>query len=331
MGYVRFEEDWKFNDCRVLRLESDLLRIDLFPELGGKIYHWIHKPTDRDFLWQHPRIPPKNMPAGTNYDDNFSGGWDELFPNGAAGQHHDEFYPDHGEYWTVAFDWEVRQARDELTLHLWAEGCVTPTRMERWITLTASSPAVRMKYRLTHLGRHGFDYIWSIHPALAVGPQSELIIPAAKGVIGSPGMGRLAREPLEFAWPRVPGGDGRLFDMSHVPSGADIPDYEMVFLTELREGWYAHLDHATRSGFGLAFDKQFFDTLWLFCTHGGWRGLHTVIPEAATGYPGDLAQAAAKGRCAHLAAGQTVETETAVVVFTDRDGVEHIAGDGTVR
>lgn len=331
MGYVRFEKDWQFNGCRVLRLESDLLRIDLLPELGGKIYHWTHKPADRDFLWQHPRILPKVMPAGTHYDDNFSGGWDELFPNGAAGRHRCESYPDHGEYWTQSFEWDARETRGELTLHLWAEGCVTPTRMERWITLTASSPAVRVKYRLTHLGQHGFDYIWSIHPALAVGPQSEMIIPAGKGIIASPGLGRLAGEPMQFSWPQVPGRDGRLFDMSRVPAGMDVPQYEMVYLTELHEGWYAHLDHSTGCGFGMAFDRQFFNAMWLFCTHGGWRGLHTMIAEPATGYPGDLAGASSGGRCGHLTGGQVVETETVVAVFTNRQRVEHIAADGTVR
>lgn len=331
MGYVRFEKDWKFNDCRVLRLESDVLRIDLLPELGGKIYHWIHKPTDRDFLWQHPRILPKVMPAGTNYDDNFSGGWDELFPNAQAGRHQGEFYPDHGEYWTQPFEWEARQTRSELTLHLWAEGCVTPTRMERWITLTACSPVVRMRYRVTHLGSHGFGYVWSIHPALAVGPWSEVVIPATRGLIASPGHGRLADEPLEFTWPHVPGRDRKTFDMSRIPAGVDVTSYEMVYLTELREGWYAHLDRATGSGFGMAFDKGLFTAVWLFATYGGWRGLHTVIVEPATGYPGDLAEAATKGRFSHLGPGQVLETETAVVVFTGRDRVEHITADGTVR
>lgn len=331
MGYVRFEKDWKLNECSVLRIESDVLRIDVLPELGGKIYHWLHKPTDRDFLWQHPRIMPRIMPSGMNYDDNFSGGWDELFPNGEAGPYNHEMYPDHGEYWTRPFEWEVLQSRTELTLHLWAEGGVTPTRMERWMTLAASSPVVRVKYRLSHLGRHGFDYVWSIHPALSVGPQSEFVIPAGRGVIGSPGLGRLAAEPLEFNWPQVPGRDGKLFDMSRVPARVDVPHFEMVYLTELHEGWYAHLDHATRSGFGLAFDKQLFNTLWLFATYGGWRGLCTVIPEAATGFPGDLATASTSGRCGHLDSGQVVETETAAVVFTGRDRIEHISIDGRVR
>jgi len=37
----------------VLRLESDLLRIDVLPELGGKILHWVYRPLDRDYLWQN--------------------------------------------------------------------------------------------------------------------------------------------------------------------------------------------------------------------------------------------------------------------------------------
>lgn len=87
-----------------------------------------------------------------------------------------------------------------------------------------------MKYRLTHPGGRGFDNVWSIHPALSIGPQLELVIPAA-----------------------------------------------------------------------------------------------------ATGFPCDLATASTGGRCGHLAGGQVVETETAVVVFTGRDRIEHIGKDGTVR
>ena len=330
MGYVRFEKDWRYKGCRVLRLESDLLRIDVLPELGGKIHRFIHKPEDRDWLWQHPRIKPAIMPAGSNYDDNFCGGWDELFPNGAAGQHQGEVYPDHGEYWTKSADWDVHQAGDAITLHLLAEGSVTPTRMERWITLTASSTVVRFRHRLTHLGEHGFDYLWSLHPALAVGPTSELIIPAGRGVIGYPGLGRLAADRAEFDWPHVPGRDGATFDISRTPERTDVPGFEMVYLTELREGWYAHLDHATESGFGLAFDRELFDTAWVFQSHGGWRGLHLAIVEPATGYPEDLAAAAESGRLSHLAAGQVIETETTAVVFAGRDMVEHIGIDGTV-
>jgi len=330
MGSVRFEKDWSYHGCRVLRLESDLLRIDVMPELGGKIYHWIHKPEDRDYLWQHPRIKPAVLPPGTNYDDTFSGGWDELFPSDAPGEHRGEVYPDHGEYWTRCFDWEVEESPQSVTLHLRAEGNVTPTRMERWITVEASSTVVRFRHRITHLGEHGFDYLWKLHPALRVGSSHEILISAGKGLIATPGCGRLSADTLDFVWPRVPGRDGATFDLSKVPATSGVPGYEMVYLTELRDGWCAVLDHATGSGFGLAFDPRIFSTVWLFQSYGGWRGLSLAILEPCTTYPYSLAEAARSGRVAHLAGGEVLETETAAVIFTGRSRVSAIRPDGSV-
>ena len=330
MGYVRFEKDWQYNGCQGLRLENDLLRIELFPELGGKIYHWIHKPEDRDFLWQHPRIKPSVLPSGTDYDDHFAGGWDELFPNCGPGQHAGLSYPDHGEYWTQNFDWNVEQSGNAITLYLSGKGTVTPTRMERWMTLTASSPVVRFKHRLTHLGSNPVDYLWAFHPALAASSTCEILIPAGTGIIAEPGGGRLSADRLDFKWPMVSGRNGHLIDFSKIPTTSGEPGFEMVYLTQLHEGWYGMIDRASRSGFGLAFDQELFNTMWVFQSHGGWRGLHVVIVEPCTGYPYDLAEAARSGHCARLKAGEVIETETTAVVFSGRDAVKHIAIDGTV-
>jgi len=323
MSRVRFESDGQINGCRVLRLESDLLRLDVLPECGGKIYRWLHKPENRDWLWQHPQIRPTVLPPGANFDDNFFGGWDEIFPSDCPCEHAGVTYPDHGEYWTQPCDWRAERTAESLTLYLRAEGNVTPTRMERWITLTAGSAAVRIRYRLSHLGQRAFEYLWKPHPALAVGPSCEIMIPATNGIIATPGCGRLATEPLPFTWPYVPGRDGNLHDFSKVPATADIPDFEMVYLTELREGWWAVFDHSTRSGFGLAFDRRLFNNVWLFQSFGGWRGLHVVILEPCNAYPYDPAEASLSGRIGRLEPGEIVQTGMTATVFT---GVER-AGD----
>lgn len=330
MSSVQFDADWQYNGCRVLRLESDLLRLDILPEAGGRIYHWIDKPLDRDWLWQHPRIKPSILPESTNYDDTFSGGWDELFPNGSLGQHAGEFYPDHGEYWTKRFDWDVQQSLRSVTLHLLAEGSVTPTRMERWITMEAGSRAVQIRYKLSHLGEHPVDYLWSLHPALNVNANCELRVPGSKAINAAPGIGRLAAEPLEFNWPLGPGRDGGWVDLSRIPASSGVPLYDMAYVTELNDGWSGVIDHSQRAGFAIAFDRSLFRCAWVFQTHGGWRGLHTAIIEPCTGYPGDLAEAVAHRHCARLEPGQVLETQVTGVVFANRDSVEHVGLDGNV-
>ncbi len=331
MGDLRYDAGWQYHGVRVVRLENSRLLIDVMPDLGGRIFRWTDKRRDRDWLWRHPRIAPAILPAGSDYDANFSGGWDELFPCCCACSHAGEVYPDHGEYWTRPCAWQVHSKDGELTLHLQAEGTVTPTRMERWITLAAGSPTVRIRYRITHLGRYPFDYLWASHPALAIRPGDRLIIPAGAGRVASPGMGRVSSDAADFTWPMVTGADGRPVDLSRIPEEAGgAPGYEMVYLTELHAGWYALLRPEERCGFGLAFDPGVFRCLWLFQSLGGWRGLHVAVVEPATGYPIDLPEAAANGRCSRLRPGEVLETAVTAVVFDGRDAVGGIAPDGTV-
>ena len=61
-------------------------------------------------------------------------------------------------------------------------------------------------------------------------------------------------------------------------------------------------------GFGLGFDSGVLDSVWVFGTCGGWRGLNTVILEPCTGYLANLPDAIANGSALTLAAGATVAT-----------------------
>lgn len=327
---VCFCSDWSFNGCRVLRLENEVLLVDVLPELGGKIWRFIDKELDRNWLWSHPRTKPFRVPGGTSYDDHFFGGFDELFPNASAVNHAGESYPDHGEYWTRPFEWSVPRDGDAVTLHLSAEGGVTPTRMERWLTLKSGSRTLNLRHRLTNLGHHGFDYLWAFHPAVSVAPGHQLIIPAGAATIAAPGMGRLSAETHAFTWPDAPGRDGEPVNLSIIPADPSIPGYEMVYLTELREGWWAVHDPAARAGFGLAFDRSFFTSIWVFLAHGGWRGLRVAVLEPCTGYPYDLGTAASSGRSSRLEPGQTVEIASAAVAYSGVERISGISPDGAI-
>ena len=154
-----------------------------------------------------------------------------------------------------------------------------------------------------------------------------LCVPRAGGVIGSPGSGRLAAESAEFTWPQVPGRDGRLIDWSTVPT-EPVPGFEMLFLTSLSAGWYALVDQASKTGFALAFDQALFNTLWLFRTHGGWRGQHLVLFEPSTGYPWNLGEAVTSGRARRLEPGQEITTSVVATVVTGEGRVSDVDRDG---
>lgn len=320
MAAVQFDPHWQYNGCRVLRMESDLLRIEVMPEVGGRIWSLYHKAEDREYLWHHPRILPAILPTGTGYDDHFAGGWDDLFPSDSRGEHEAEVFPDHGEYWTTRFDWRLERAGDAATLYLCAEGPVTPTRMERWITLETGSTALRVRHRLTHLGDYAFNYLWKQHPAICVGPTHEILAPGGPGLIAVPGCGRLSADCPDFTWPHAPARDGSTVDLSRVPATTGVPGWEMVYLTAIPAGSCGVFDRATGTGLRFDFDPKLFTNLWIFQSLGGWRGVNNlVVLEPSTTYPYDLNEAARTGHIARLHPGQVVETQVTATVFTQRE------------
>lgn len=101
-SYVRIDDRWRYLGFPVVTLENARIRLDAIPELGAKVFRFVHKASDTDLLWHHPRIEPRAVPVGASYNDHFSGGWHELFPNDAPGRVGEEVYPDHGELWAFA-------------------------------------------------------------------------------------------------------------------------------------------------------------------------------------------------------------------------------------
>jgi hypothetical protein len=102
--------DWSFRGLQALVLDNGLVRVVILPELGGKIWELRDLTTGRQFLWQNPRIQPTKVQFAAGYDDQFFGGWDELFPNDVPEALRGEEFPDHGETWTLAWQWDLAQA-----------------------------------------------------------------------------------------------------------------------------------------------------------------------------------------------------------------------------
>jgi hypothetical protein len=67
-------------------LASDKVRVAVRPDLGGRIDSVIDLATGREWLW-HPAWyngERRQLDVGAAFDANWSGGWDEIFPNDAG-------------------------------------------------------------------------------------------------------------------------------------------------------------------------------------------------------------------------------------------------------
>jgi hypothetical protein len=317
------DTNWQYCGLRVVRIENDWLSIDVLPELGAKIYHFVHKKSGRDLLWHNPRLLPERVPFGASFDDHWSGGWDELLPNdlprpALAG----DILPDHGEFWSQQSEWQIASASPtSVEVRFSLNGRVLPTRFEKTILIAANEPFARIHYSFSNAGPSDFPFLWNIHPAMAISTHTWLDVPAQKGIT-DPWREEQFVGNTTFQWPYAIDRQGREIDLRRVePPEAGTAD--MHYLIEIDEGWYAVTDQAAQVGFALSFPKAVFPHIWLFRTFGGWRGLHTLILEASTGYPYDLEVAARNGTCRILAAHETLDVEVLAIPYA---GVKSVAG-----
>ncbi len=319
MAEVSVNTDWSYRGMRTVALENGSLRVIILPEAGAKIWQITYKPLDAALLWNNPRIAPERQAINTRYDDVWSGGWDELFPNDEAAVIAGEPYPDHGELWTGDWRAEVFGDAEQAGVKLRFTTPVSSILVEKTIVLRRGEARLRFEHRFTNVGGAPFPFLWKLHPALAVTPQHRLDFPPMKVVLEPAFPGTLEGAPLVSDWPHICLGRKRI-DLRCVPP---LEQRQLYFFygTEMRGGWCTLTNSATRLACGLQFDPSVFPCAWLFATYGGWRNYNVAVLEPCTGYPLNFAAMEAAGRQRTLAPGESLSTQ---VLFTVQEGLRSV-------
>jgi galactose mutarotase-like enzyme len=320
----RIDDRWEYNGLRCVTLENEHLRIEVLPELGGKIFRLIDKARDRDVLWKSPRVQPHRVDLHDNFDDHWAGGWDEGFPNGVPLKNrYGDDLPYFGELWSMPWSWRITDnsaSNVELVMELSTP--ITPARWRRTLQL-GSEPLLKISYHVDHTGYMPFDFNWGIHPCLDLTPGLRLDTPALRGEVANEwGGGALGKEGDTYDWPML----GKL-DLRK-PLGPDSASFALHYLTGYKNGWIAATDVASKRGFGLVFDADLFKVIWLWQCYGGWRGYHHVIMEPWTGYPTSLHDAIAGGRARVLNPGELLDTEVVAALYSGVTSVSRLDADG---
>ena len=228
--------NWQYRGLQIIRLENELLSIDVLPELGAKIYNFTHRPSNRNLLWHNPRIPPARQTIGAKFDDVWSGGWDELIPNDiptpVSGN---EMLPDHGEIWSQPSEWQI--SSDRTSVRFVNYGHVLPTVFEKTISLRLGEAHFTVQYRLSNTGKDPIDFLWNIHPAMAISPATRLDVPACRGIVENWGTGHF-EAGSEYDWPIAVNRSHQKVDMTRVlPAESNLADHH--YLPQVSQGWYA--------------------------------------------------------------------------------------------
>ena len=305
----------------VITLENELLRVEILPEAGAKIWQITYRPLESALLWNNSQIAPARHALYTSYDDVWSGGWDELFPNDEEADIAGQRYPDHGELWAAAWDAEPFTSMAEVGVALRLQTPVSSITIEKTILLHEDEAQLHFSHRITNHSATEFPFLWKLHPAMRVTPRHRIDMPALRIVREPAFPGTLAEAPLEFTWPHVTRA-GQTIDLRRVP---DPCERELFFFygTELKDGWCAVTDTSSRLACGLRFDPAVFRSCWLFASYGGWRDYNVAVPEPCTGYPIHFDKMQATGHARKLLPGETLTTD---VLFTVQEGLESVGG-----
>jgi hypothetical protein len=316
------------NGFRATAMENRLLRVVVLPAAGGRIWQITYKPLAQDLLWNNPRLPPAEHAIHTSYDEVWSGGWDELFPNDEAGELFGKSYPDHGELWTGRWDAESFERANEVGMHLRFKTPISNFLVERTLTLRAESRTLEISYLFTNEGRVWFPFLWKLHPAFSVSVNHRLDFPAMTVVREPEFPGTLGGAPLRFPWPYA-AVEGASIDLREVLDGSSRALY-FFYGTEMAAGWCGVTDRVRKLATVLRFDPKVFSSCWMFATYGGWNELNVAVLEPATGYPYQMQPMIAGGHALWLGPGESLET---TVLFSVQEGLVSVGGvdaDGTI-
>jgi galactose mutarotase-like enzyme len=320
--------DWSYRGLRAVVLENRLLRVIILPEAGAKIWQITYKPFDADLLWNNSRIAPARVPGNSRYDDVWSGGWDELFPNDEIALIEGESYPDHGELWTGDWSAEAFSHGDEAGVRLRYVTPISSIEVEKTIRLRPGQARIEFHHRFTNRGRTAFPFLWKLHPAMAVSPQHRIDFPPMKVVLEPAFLGTLTDASGTEDWPMIKTGAGEV-DLRRITPEEGRQLY-FFYGTQMKGNWCALTNAATGLSCGLQFDSEVFPCCWLFATYGGWRSYNVAVLEPCTGYPLNFEALKVAQRQRSLAPGETLETDVRFLVQEGLRSVGSIDASGNM-
>jgi len=165
-------------------VHTGVIELTLIPELGGKINSLRDLRTGREWLWRHPRFEYKRVPHGSIYVAVAdTGGWDECFPSVSQCDYpsapwQGALIQDHGELWSQVAEFKLIENEDSVVLQTRWQGIALPYTFTRTIKLSANSSRIHVDYQVENKSDQPINYVWSIHPLLAIEPGMELLLPS---------------------------------------------------------------------------------------------------------------------------------------------------------
>jgi hypothetical protein len=245
-------------------IENDAIRIEVWPQIGGKVSSIIDKADHYELLFTYPAELPDSPHYDAPYADHWYSGWDECFPAVARSTYPRHPYsgiavPDHGDGITTVWN-----------------GLRFGYRLTRKLYLEAS--AVVAEYDLTNLAPFEFRFVWALHSLMSMAQPVEFRV-----------------EQSAFRWSHD--FEGKRIDAAFTwPKGVENEDFSRPDSLPPKKGWKLFSNDPIQSAFvinyptrrrSLRVEYESADKLsayWgLWINTGGWAGNRHFAAEPTTG------------------------------------------------
>jgi len=160
-----------------VRIENDAIRMEVWPQFGGKVSSIVDKADKFELLFNYPAEIPTGSQYGRPYPSSWYAGWDECFPAIGPGPYPGHPYdgigvPDHGELWGLPTT--AVPTKDGITT-VW-HGLRFGYRFSRKLYLDGST--IRADYTLVNLAPFEFRFVWAMHALMDMGSPVEFELPS---------------------------------------------------------------------------------------------------------------------------------------------------------
>lgn len=328
-------------------LENRALRVTVVPDKGADIVEFRLKPLDLDVLWASPaglRDPRTTRPSSDGPGammDSYEGGWQEIVPSGGpSSAHMGATWGQHGESTTLPWDVRVEEdAPDHVAVALRVRLLRYPLTLQKTLHLRGEAAILQIDETLINDAEEPVDVMWGHHPTVGapfLSPACRFYLPG--GEVRAPATRTFERQRAAAGargrWPLIQDVAGTSLDLRLMPP-PEARTAEMLYVTDLPEGWYAIVNDALGAGFGLCWDVSTFPHLWYWQVARGaygypWYGrTYSMALEPWTSWPGDgLAAAVAQGTALRLAPGERRHTIVHAAAWAGRGPIARVTPDG---
>jgi galactose mutarotase-like enzyme len=318
--------EYQYKGMRAVFLENELLRVGVLADKGTDVFEFNYKPRDMDFVWLTAggvRNPTSYLSTSPDplatFMDYYPGGWQEIFPNGGAPSSYlGAQFGQHGEVSNLPWDSEIAEdSEDVVAVRFTVRTQKTPFCLEKELRLCSGEGHFYVEETLTNESEATLHAMWGHHiafgrPFLEEGcrirlPEGAAVIPHDEPIHPK---GRRVKGGKRHAWPFAEGVAGGEIDLSVLPEKGTMS--EMLYLTDLSEGWYEVENPGKGLGLRVEWDLELMPYLWFWQEYGAsgfypWYGRHYNIGlEPFSSYPTNgIEEAIENGSALHLDARET--------------------------